>query len=183
MTHRKDLWAILYGQQASQMPASLQWGRAGFNVQEGYLGEGTKDELKMCPESCDQQRAITNGLQMKCDGSPQSGIVHFVASAGHVDRSNWIDAQRLVDFFWPGYHWLKAPILYLSTHEGGQGLIDLKSQVAAFQRLFRVILFNSVFYHSDFYSALLREAGGFVESSWPEQNMINPPKHDFPKLV
>ncbi|KAL6464153.1 hypothetical protein MHYP_G00264700 [Metynnis hypsauchen] len=30
-------------------------------------------------------------------------------------------------------HWLKVAVLYLPTHEGGQGLIDLESRVAAFR--------------------------------------------------
>lgn len=39
----------------------------------------------------------------------------------------------LVDFFWLGHHWLRAAALFLPLHEGGQGLVDLESRVAAFR--------------------------------------------------
>ncbi|KAL7869750.1 hypothetical protein AOLI_G00137380 [Acnodon oligacanthus] len=59
-----------------------------------------------------------------------------------------------------GQHWLKAAVLYLPTHEGGQGLIDLESRVAAF----RLKAAQQLLYHSDLCSkksahALLRKAG------------------------
>lgn len=38
-----------------------------------------------------------------------------------------------IDFFWNGNHWLKETILYLQLNEGGQGLMDIKSKVAAFR--------------------------------------------------
>ena len=45
------------------------------------------------------------------------------------------DLQRkLVDFFWSGHHWLKAAVLYMTVHKGGQGLVELESRMAAFRR-------------------------------------------------
>ncbi len=41
--------------------------------------------------------------------------------------------KSLVKFFWTGQHWLKAAVLYLPVHEGGQGLIDIVSRVAVFR--------------------------------------------------
>ncbi len=38
-----------------------------------------------------------------------------------------------VDFFWNGQHWLRESVLYLQLSEGGQGLMDIKSKVAAFR--------------------------------------------------
>ncbi|KAI4890366.1 hypothetical protein NFI96_008163, partial [Prochilodus magdalenae] len=68
------------------------------------------------------------------------------------------DVQRkLVDFFWSGQHWLKAS---LPMHEGGQGLIDLESRVAALRlkavqrQLYRLDLPWRATAH-----ALLRKAG------------------------
>ncbi|KAI4899126.1 hypothetical protein NFI96_025912 [Prochilodus magdalenae] len=56
------------------------------------------------------------------------------------------DVQRkLVEFFWSGQHWLKAAVLYLPTHEGGQGLMDLESRVAAF----RLKAVQRLLYHPD----------------------------------
>lgn len=51
----------------------------------------------------------------------------------------------LVDTFWSGQHWLKAAVLYLPLQEGGQGLIDLESRVAAF----RLQAVQRLLYHSD----------------------------------
>lgn len=46
----------------------------------------------------------------------------------------FVDIQRiLVNFFWTGKHWVKEAVLYLPVHEGGQGLIELKSRYAAFR--------------------------------------------------
>ena len=39
----------------------------------------------------------------------------------------------MVDFFWSSHHWRRAAVLYLPVHEGGQGLVDLESRVAAFR--------------------------------------------------
>ncbi|KAK3518244.1 hypothetical protein QTP70_034161, partial [Hemibagrus guttatus] len=49
--------------------------------------------------------------------------------------------KRIVNFFWAGQHWTRAPVLYLPLQEGGQGLIDLSCRVRTFrlqaaQRLF-----------------------------------------------
>ncbi|KAL7851076.1 hypothetical protein AOLI_G00214320 [Acnodon oligacanthus] len=80
--------------------------------------------------------------------------------------------RRLVAFFWSGQHWLKAAVLYLPTHEGGQGLIDLESRVAAF----RLKAAQRLLYHSDLCwkesaHALLRMAGrmGLDRASFPPQ--------------
>lgn len=42
------------------------------------------------------------------------------------------DVQKaMVNFFWSGQHWLRPAVLYLPVQEGGQGLIDIRSRVAA----------------------------------------------------
>lgn len=42
--------------------------------------------------------------------------------------------QKLfVNFFWSGQHWLRESVLHLQVHEGSQGLMDIKSKVAAFR--------------------------------------------------
>ena len=44
------------------------------------------------------------------------------------------EVQRvLIDSFWSGQHWLRAAVLFFPLQEGGQGLIDLESRVAAFR--------------------------------------------------
>ncbi len=41
--------------------------------------------------------------------------------------------RKIVDFFWSGEHWTRAAVLYLPIHEGGQGLVDVKSRIASFR--------------------------------------------------
>ena len=52
---------------------------------------------------------------------------------------------KLVDFFWSGHHWLKAAVLYMTIHEGGQALLELESRVAAF----RLKAVQRLLYHAD----------------------------------
>ncbi len=39
----------------------------------------------------------------------------------------------ILDFFWSGYHWIRAAALYLPLCEGGQGLVDVSSRIGAFR--------------------------------------------------
>ncbi|KAK3556231.1 hypothetical protein QTP70_006934 [Hemibagrus guttatus] len=41
--------------------------------------------------------------------------------------------KRIVNFFWAGQHWTRAPVLYLPLQDGGQGLIDLLCRVRTFR--------------------------------------------------
>ena len=71
-------------------------------------------------------------------------------------------------FFWSGQHWLKAGVLYLPLQEGGQGLIDLASRVAAF----RLQAAQRLLYHEDVCwrepaCSLLRRIGGMgLDRHW-----------------
>lgn len=37
--------------------------------------------------------------------------------------------KRIVDFFWSGQHWTRAPVLYLPLQESGQSLTDRSCRV------------------------------------------------------
>jgi hypothetical protein len=50
-----------------------------------------------------------------------------------------------VDFFWSDHHWLKAAVLYMTVHEGRQGLVELESRMAAF----RLKAVQRLMYHTD----------------------------------
>ncbi|KAI4891759.1 hypothetical protein NFI96_005207 [Prochilodus magdalenae] len=68
--------------------------------------------------------------------------------------------RRLVEFFWSGQHWLKAAVLYLPTHEGGQGLIDLESRVTAFRlKAVQRLLYRPDLPWRETAHVLLRKAG------------------------
>ncbi|CAM4431986.1 unnamed protein product [Lepidochelys olivacea] len=52
----------------------------------------------------------------------------LVPALGFLD-----DIQKLVlEFFWPGLHWVSAGALHLPLEEGGQGLTCLRTQVHVF---------------------------------------------------
>ena len=53
--------------------------------------------------------------------------------------------RKLVDFFWSGHHWLRAAVLYMTVHEGGQGLVELKHRMATF--LLKAV--QRLLYHTD----------------------------------
>lgn len=47
------------------------------------------------------------------------------------------DIQKvLINFFWEKSHWVSQSVLYLSKDEGGQGLINVQSRIAAFRMRF-----------------------------------------------
>ncbi|MBN3292510.1 YTX2 protein, partial [Polypterus senegalus] len=41
--------------------------------------------------------------------------------------------KAIIDFFWTGTHWIQKGVLFLPLDEGGQGLIDITSRIAAFR--------------------------------------------------
>lgn len=41
--------------------------------------------------------------------------------------------RTFVEFFWNGEHWIRAAALYLPMYEGGQGLVDVRSNICAFR--------------------------------------------------
>lgn len=43
--------------------------------------------------------------------------------------------KTFLEFFWGGRHWLKPAVLYLPRDEGGQGLVDIASRLAAFRMM------------------------------------------------
>lgn len=41
--------------------------------------------------------------------------------------------MKIVDFFWTGEQWTRAPVLYLPVQQGGQGLMDIPSRIKSFR--------------------------------------------------
>jgi len=65
----------------------------------------------------------------------------------------------LVDFFWSGQHWLKAPVLFLPM-EGGQGLVDIRSRVKTFRlKVDQRLLYGKDVSWAAIACTLLRKAG------------------------
>ncbi|CAM4641581.1 unnamed protein product [Leuciscus chuanchicus] len=68
--------------------------------------------------------------------------------------------KNLVDFFWSGQHWLRAPVLYLPIQEGGQGLVDISSRIRAFRlQAARRLLYGEHVSWAEVACSLLRRAG------------------------
>ncbi|KAK3506793.1 hypothetical protein QTP70_028287 [Hemibagrus guttatus] len=63
--------------------------------------------------------------------------------------------KRIVNFFWAGQHWTRAPVLYLPLQEGGQGLIDLSCRVRTF-RLQRLLYGEEIAWANMAYALLRR---------------------------
>lgn len=38
-----------------------------------------------------------------------------------------------MDFFWSGWHWVRAVLLYVHVEEGAQGLVDISAEMASFR--------------------------------------------------
>lgn len=126
------------------LPQPLQWGREGLKVLGVFLGskqnmlknwEGMLDMIKarltkwrwILPQMSFRGRVLViNNLvasmlwhRLSCL-DPPPGLLKEVQSV-------------LLSFFWGGNHWLRPAILYLPVEEGGQGLVDVCSRVAAFR--------------------------------------------------
>lgn len=67
--------------------------------------------------------------------------------------------NKLVDFFWSAQDWVLAPVLYLPTEEGGQGLVDIVAVVLLGEPLFNNPLLRVRILASVSVRACLLEAG------------------------
>ncbi len=66
----------------------------------------------------------------------------------------------LVQIFWNGHHWLRPAVLYLPREEGGQGLIDIPSRLAAFRlQAAQRLLYTPQLSCRDLAFCLLQKAG------------------------
>jgi len=138
------LWCGCERNPLPELPGNVKWGMTGFKFLGVYLG---KDECKM-----KNWEGLVEGVLVKLSKwqwlLPQLSYRGRVLIANNLIASTlWHklmvldppkniieDIQKtLVKFFWSGQHWLKAAVLYLPVHEGGQGLIDIWSRIAVFR--------------------------------------------------
>ncbi|XP_064843632.1 uncharacterized protein LOC135555246 [Oncorhynchus masou masou] len=123
-----------------RLPGGLQWGRDGMKTLGVFLGSDVFQKknwegvaVKVCarlsrwkwvlPQLSYRERVlVANNLAASTLWhrlmilQPPKGLIQ--------------ELQRtLVNFFWPGQHWIKAAALY----EGGQGLVDISSRITAFR--------------------------------------------------
>ncbi|KAL7838647.1 hypothetical protein AOLI_G00270510 [Acnodon oligacanthus] len=157
--------------EAPRLPGSLLWNKTGLKVLGIHFGsaEAVRKNWECALMQMLEKLAKWTWLLSQLSYRGRVLIINNLAASTLWHRLAVLNAppgllaeiqSRLVAFFWSGQHWLKAAVLYLPTHEGGQGLIDLESRVAAF----RLKAAQRLLYHSDLCwkesaHALLRMAG------------------------
>jgi hypothetical protein len=153
------------------LPGGLQWGRAGFKYLGVFIGteeykrknwEGLVE--KVCARLSNWKWLLPQlsyrGRALVCNNLVASSLWHKMAILEPPEELVREIQQRLVEFFWTGHHWLKAAVLYLPTHEGGQGLIDVSSRIKAFRiQTARRLLYGEEVSWAGVACALLRRAG------------------------
>ncbi|XP_059578699.1 transposon TX1 uncharacterized 149 kDa protein isoform X1 [Alligator mississippiensis] len=126
------------------LPGGLTWRREGLKFLGVFLGPPTF----MARNWDDLEEGVEARLQRWRWHLPSLSyrgrvlVINNLAAATFWHRCAVLDPppdllerlqRNLVDFFWDGRHWLPRGVLHLPVAEGGQGLVDLASRVAAFR--------------------------------------------------
>lgn len=167
--------ALLLGQWRDQavpsLPGGLKWEREGLKVlgiflgTEGYIlknWEGIRE--KVCARLSKWKWLLPQlsyrGRVLVANNLVASTLWHKLIALT-PPRGFIEDIQRtILDFFWSGKHWIRAAALYLPVAEGGQGLVDVQSKVAAFRlQSAQRILYNHSPSWLNTAQLLLRRAG------------------------
>lgn len=155
-----------------KLPCGLHWGREGIKALGVFLGN---EQF---------QRRNWEGLLEKVSArlSKWKWLLPQLSYRGRVLVINNLVASTLwhkmtvmeppvelvckiqriiVNFFWSGAHWIHAAALYLPVHEGGQGLVDVRSRLMAY----RIQTAQRLLYQKDIAWAhtarfILKSAGG-----------------------
>ncbi len=166
---------LLVGQwadrQTPQLPGNLGWGRQGMKVLGVFLGteefqrknwEGTME--RVCARLSRWKWLLSQlsdrGRVLIVNNLVASALWHRLIVLSQP-RGLIEEVQRAtVDFFWSGQHWLRSAVLYLPVHEGGQGLVDIASRIAAFRlQTAQKLLYGFGLPWMDTACLLLRRAG------------------------
>lgn len=153
------------------LPGSLSWGRVGMQILGIYLGtedyqkqnwEGVLEKVgaKLSKWKWLLPQLSYRGRVLIANNLVASTLWHRLAVL--VPPPNLLEnVQRLlVNFFWSGHHWLRAPILYLPVVEGGQGLVDIISRTATFRlQTAQRLLYGCCHRWTGLAQMLLRKAG------------------------
>ncbi len=142
--------AVLVGhwlQGAPKLPNGLTWTKGGFKYLGVFLGDdfivkkNWDDVLERVKGRLNKWKWLIpkmwyRGRTLIINNLVASSLRHRLAC---VDPSVSLlsDIQRvLIDFFCEKLHWVSQSVLYLSKDEGGQGLINVQSRIAAFRMCF-----------------------------------------------
>ena len=130
--------------QKPTLPAGLQWNTEGMKFLGVFLGsegfmvknwEGVVEKVsaRLSRWTWIQPQLSYRGRTLVVNNLIASMFWHRFTVVEPPDGLLKEVQRRLVNFFWGGCHWTKAAVLFLPVEEGGQGLIDLRSQVTAFR--------------------------------------------------
>lgn len=130
--------------QVPKLPENLQWGRTGIKYLGLYLGdenymqknwEGLVEKVsaKLSKWTWVLPQLSYRGRVLVANNLVASMLWHKFAALDPPEATVREIQRRILDFFWCGQHWIRAPVLYLPIQEGGQGLIDIQSRIKTFR--------------------------------------------------
>ncbi len=126
------------------IPGNLKWEKDGFKFLGIFLGseayqrknwEGVKDKIcnRLSKWNWILPQLSYRGRVLVINNLAASVLWHKLIVLNPPEEFLREIQKVFVDFFWNGQHWLRESVLYLQLSEGGQGLMDIKSKVAAFR--------------------------------------------------
>lgn len=153
------------------IPGNVRWEKEGFKFLGIFLGseeyqrknwEGVND--KICKRVSKWNWIVPQlsyrGRVLVINNLAASILWHKLIVLNPPDGFIKEIQRVLVNFFWNGQHWLRESVLYLQLSEGGQGLMDIKSKVAAFRlQIVKRLLYNQPQNWTEIACALLRRVG------------------------
>jgi len=126
------------------IPENVRWEKIGFKFLGIFMGsenyqrknwEGVRD--KICARLSNWNWILPQlsyrGRVLVINNLAASILWHRLIALNPPEDFIGGVQKLFVNFFWSGQHWLRESVLYLQVHEGGQGLMDIKSKVAAFR--------------------------------------------------
>ncbi len=126
------------------LPGGLTWGREGIKVLGVFLGkesfkkknwEGVLEKVvaRLSKWKWLLPQLSYRGRVLVANNLAASTLWHKVTVLEPPSELICNIQRMIVDFFWSGEHWTRAAVLYLPVHEGGQGLVDVKSRIVSFR--------------------------------------------------
>uniref|UniRef100_A0A4W5P160 Reverse transcriptase domain-containing protein n=1 Tax=Hucho hucho TaxID=62062 RepID=A0A4W5P160_9TELE len=153
------------------IPGNVKWEKDGFKFLGIFLGsevhqrknwEGVKDKIcnRLSKWNWILPQLSYRGRVLVVNNLAASILWHKLIVLNPPDELIREIQRVLVNFFWNGQHWLRESVLYLQLSEGGQGLMDIKSKVAAFRlQIVQRLLYNQPQNWTKIACALLKRVG------------------------
>lgn len=139
-----------------KLPDGLNWGTGGFKYLGVYLGdetflqknwEGVVDKVKGKLEKWKWliPKMSYKGRVLILNNLVASSLWHRLACLDPPSQILVEIQGMMVNSFWDNLHWVQQGVLFLPKEEGGHGLVQLKSRLAAFRLQFlQRFLYGSV---------------------------------------